>query len=105
MKKRSKVYTLKLVNGDDIVVNVLSKTIGGSWTVKDAIVMHQVPAGEGKMQVAVLPFLPYSAPCESFEILDSHIITCTEPSEEILNQYNNVFGSGIVIPKKEGIII
>jgi len=51
MKKRSKVYTLKLVNGDDIVVNVLSKTIGGSWTVKDAIVMHQVPAGEGKCKL------------------------------------------------------
>jgi len=98
----SEVKTLKLSTGVDIVATVVET--GDVYTLKDAIVLHQVDAGDGQLQIAVLPFLAYSAKTESFEINSKHIIVVSVPSIEILNQYNSVFET-IVTPKKQSIIV
>jgi hypothetical protein len=77
------------------------------YLLKDSIVLHPVPAGEGQMQVAVLPYHPYSSEIESFELHSSFVVTDTVPSEDIMNQYKTVFGLpiGIVTPKEQKIIV
>jgi len=99
----SEVKTLKLSTGEDIVVTVLGRD-DNAYLLKDAIVMHQVPAGDGKMQIAVLPYLPYSAPVDQFEMNSSFVVTETVPSVEIMDQYKSVFET-IVTPKQQKIIV
>lgn len=96
------IKVIKLVTGEDIVCQVLNEVNG--YDLKDVITLHQVPAGDGQMQIAVLPFLPYSIKDTTITIKDEHIITTSDPSTDILNQYQNVFGA-IAVPKQQDIIV
>jgi len=99
----SDIKTLKLSTGEDIVATILGRE-DNVYLLKDAIVLHQVPAGEGKMQIAVLRFLPYSDKMEHFELVGNFVMTETVPSAEIMDQYNAVF-SDIITPQKQKIVV
>jgi len=51
----------------------------------------------GKVDVAMAPFAPLSSQTH-IEVNTDHVLTQYEPVVDILNKYNTLFGSGIVLP-------
>ena len=89
---------MRLKSGEDIVVELLDgKESQQHITVKNPAML--VPVGDGRtnMQMGLMAWMPFSASNE-YEIPKDWIIVITEPLKEIVNNYNQVFGSGIVVP-------
>ena len=77
--------------------------LGGEYTVKQPVQVIVQPTKDGPM-MGFSPFLDY---CVEFntgvKFSSSDILTVTTPVNDLMNQYNQLFGSGIqtasVIPK------
>ena len=52
----------------------------------------------GPVQMGFGPWVPF-AKDKMFEISTDNIVFIVEPQEEIVNNYRQVFGSGIVVPE------
>ena len=50
------------------------------------------------MQVGIAPWMPFSAE-KRFDLPGDWILLMTDPAPDIVNNYNQVFGSGIVVPQ------
>ena len=89
---------MRLKSGEDIVVELLDgKESQQHITVKNPAMLVPVGDGRNNMQMGLMPWMPFSASKE-YEIPKDWIIVITEPLKEIVNNYNQVFGSGIVVP-------
>ena len=96
--------TLKLITfktNQTILADV--EYLGGEYTVKQPVQVIVQPTKDGPM-MGFSPFLDY---CVEFntgvKFSSSDILTVTTPVNDLMNQYNQLFGSGIqiasVIPK------
>jgi|TARA_B110000285_G_scaffold157931_2_gene176209 hypothetical protein len=94
--------------GEDMSIKVLrlvtSEELIGKWnpekcSIHNPVVM--VPVSKDK-----IGFQPWITLGEDEEIFlkDQHIMTIVTPDIKLQNEYNRVFGSGIIIPGDEGII-
>lgn len=95
------IKILKLVNGDDLVSNIEKKE--SKIILKNPARMMMFPTEEGGMGMALVPWLPYTNK-EDFEIAEDKIIIEIDPDEEMRNQYNENFGSGLMTPPTDLII-
>ena len=90
---------MRLKSGEDIVVELLDgKESQHHIVVKNPAML--VPMNErpgAAMQMGLMPWMPFSASKE-YEIPKDWIIVITEPLQDIVNNYNQVFGSGIIVP-------
>jgi len=90
---------MRLKSGEDIVVELLDgKESQQHITVKNPAML--VPVGDGKtnLQMGLMPWMPFSEARE-FDLPREWVLLTTEPAQEIVNNYNQVFGSGIVVPQ------
>ena len=91
------VKLLRLKSGEDIVTDVKNENV--EYTTINVPAMLVPMGGEGQqMQMALAPWLPLSDDKE-FEIPTDWILVTSEPAQDIVNNYNQMFGSGIVVPK------
>ena len=90
------IKLLRLKSGEDIVGDIIGEN-SEFLIVKNPAML--VPVGDGRtsMQMGLMPWMPFSASKE-YEIPKDWIIVITEPLKDIVNNYNQVFGSGIVVP-------
>ena len=85
----SKVQLIVLTNGDKLVAQY-SRDID-EVTLKKAVTLIITPKG-----VAMLPF-PFPGCPDECKIYDVHVLTVVDPPEEVLNAYNEQYGSGLII--------
>ena len=90
------IKIVKLFNGEELIGEYDEKTN----VIKNPVVMIPV----NKEQIAFQPWLPYAEDKE-YQLKDTMIIITATPSSTILNEYNRVFGSGIVVPSANSNII
>lgn len=90
------IKIVKLFNGEELIGEYDEKTN----VIKNPVVMIPV----NKEQIAFQPWLPYAEDKE-YQLKDTMIIITATPSSTILNEYNRVFGSGIVVPSAKSNII
>ncbi len=90
------IKIVKLFNGEELIGEFNDKTN----VIKNPVVMIPV----NKEQIAFQPWLPYAEDKE-YQLKDTMIIITATPSSTILNEYNRVFGSGIVVPSAKSNII
>ena len=90
------IKIVKLFNGEELIGEFNEKTN----VIKNPVVMIPV----NKEQIAFQPWLPYAEDKE-YQLKDTMIIITATPSSTILNEYNRVFGSGIVVPSAKSNII
>tara|TARA_B100000029_G_scaffold142261_1_gene137421 strand:+ start:536 stop:796 length:261 start_codon:yes stop_codon:yes gene_type:complete len=57
-----------------------------------------------KEKIAFQPWLPYAEDKE-FRLKEVQITIVANPSPTIMNEYNRIFGSGIVVPDESGGLI
>lgn len=92
------IVCLKLLSGDEIIGKVSAYHDNNTGiTLEDVASIYMVP-GQSQTQVSLglAPFLPYSNETK-FTIPSSVVIIVHEPSLDLRNNYNRMFGSGIQI--------
>lgn len=94
--KLNGIKIIKLTTGEEIIGSM--EQFGDNVTVTNPATVHLVPGEGGRMGVAMVPFAPYAEE-DSFMFGLDHIMTSYTPGLDLLNQYNQRFGSGIVVAR------
>ena len=97
------IKLFKFVTGEEIIADVEFNgtdfdefiRLNTLITIKDAVTLVYRPQEGGQMTVGFAPFMPYSE--DKIKLLSSSIITYSEPQEDLKNEFNRLFGSGIVV--------
>ena len=93
------VKLLRLKSGEDIIAEHVQGKIGQNITIENPAMLMPMSDGRGnQVQVGLAPWMPFSAE-KRFDIPGDWVLLMTEPAQDIVNNYNQVFGSGIVVPK------
>ena len=92
------IRILKLVTGEEIIG--YSSEAHGEITVKKPCYIQLVPSRADPEQPA-MALMPYAAYTKDHKVVIdiSTIVWSEEPLIELYNQYNSLFGTGLVIPK------
>ena len=102
--------TIKLVTfktNHTIMGDVTESSADSFIIIKQPVQVVTVPprSATDPGSVAFSPFLEWAKEFKTgFKIKDEDILTMGTPVEELENQYNHIFGSGIVVPPKKSII-
>lgn len=100
------IKVIKLVTGEDIIAEVLDSG-NGIYKLKNPVQISIIPSrtsGEPNFGFLPFPTCAKQSKTAELEIKEAHIIVVTDLAEEFTNQYNSIFGSGIVTPPKSLII-
>jgi hypothetical protein len=91
------IQALKLVNGEELVAEIVTET-ETTIEFKNPLACVMQRGEQGPM----LGFMPWMQAAEGpFTISRDKIITIAEVAQEVKNGYNNIFGTGIVVPAKQ----
>jgi len=91
------VKALKLVNGEELVVEITNET-ETELTFKNPVAVMLQRRQDGP----ALGFLPWMQAADGpFTIGKDKLITQGEVANEVKNGYNEIFGAGIVVPPKQ----
>jgi len=96
------VKYIKLLNGEELIAEVVTEDL--KTTIKNPIRLVLMPskADPKNPQVGLAPWAEFSDDKEI--VLDrSHILAVMTPIQEIVNQYNSIFG-GILAPSSKLIL-
>lgn len=90
-----KIVCFKLISGEEVIGTLVEHN-----TLKDvaAVMMMPSQAGDGRVSLGLLPFLPY-ADDNKFTFAENSIVVRFEPNTDMVNNYNRVYGAGIQIAK------
>jgi len=86
------IKIIRIVSGEELI---------GDWndetkTITQPVVM--VPLG--KDQLGFQPWIPYSED-EEMTFKEQHIVVVLTPDNKLQNEYNRVFGSGLLVPEEK----
>lgn len=93
---------LKLTTGEEIVGNLVEKN-GVAYRMENPCLLGIAMGPNGKANLQMQPMLLFSEQ-KVVDLNRNHIIYDVSVANEIQNKYNEVYGSGIVLPKQQGII-
>lgn len=94
------VKSLRLVTGEDIIAEVQDGVTGG-FILKNPVQVSMMPnRSGGQPTFGFMPF-PLTTNDKEITVTETHVVFVCEPAEEFLNQYNSLFGSGIITPSKQ----
>jgi hypothetical protein len=93
----SDVKAFKLVNGEELVAEIVTET-ETTIEFKNPLACVMQRGEQGPM----LGFMPWMQAADGpFTINRDKIITIAEVAQEVKNGYNQIFGAGIVVPPKQ----
>jgi hypothetical protein len=98
------IQILKLITGEDVLGD--SEIQSGQWQVTNPVAIQIVRGKDGGPNVGLAPF-PLHAPQvkdAKIAIPTSSVVYSYVPAEDFINNYNQIFGVGIVLPKTPQII-
>jgi len=89
------IKVVRLVSGEELI---------GKWneeknTITNPVVMVPV----AKDQLGFSPWIPYVDE-EAVQLKEQHIMTVLTPDNKLQNEYNRVYGSGLIVPDADKII-
>jgi len=95
------IKCVKLTTGEDVLADF--STENGLSTLENSVQVIMVPSRTGEPNFQFIPF-PIMSNDKKIDIENCHIMFVCEPSEEFLNQYNSIFGAGIITSQKKLIV-
>lgn len=93
------VKLVRLTSGEEILCKVKSEDDTGV-VIEDACII--IPQGAGNL--GIMQWVPY-ATYKTITLKDQHVMFIVKPKTDLLNEYNKVFGSGLIQPKEKKIIV
>jgi hypothetical protein len=95
------IQGIKLVTGEEVIADV-SVTIEGQLRLKNPVQLRMVPpkVAGASPQMGFVPFPTFSQQKEGETILVEplHVVYNYTPATDISDNYNQMFGSGIITP-------
>ena len=88
---------LRLKSGEDIICDVTKESAEFIYISDPAMLMPVSHGGHNQVQMGLAPWMPFSKQTE-FEIPRDWLVVMSDVVQEIANNYNQIFGSGIVVP-------
>jgi len=85
------IKIVRIVSGEELIGDWNEKTN----TITSPVVMVPV----AKDQLGFQPWIPYSED-EAMTFKDQHIVVVLTPDTKLQNEYNRVFGSGLLVPEE-----
>ena len=98
------ILVLKLTSGEDVLGDM--EILKGQWHIKNPVGIAVVRGKDGQPNVGLSPF-PLHAPQKKDAVIDiavSSVVYSYEPAQDFIDNYNQIFGSGIVLPTPKQII-
>ena len=96
---------LKMRSGEEIISKVTEKFTGENVTgyhLKNPCMLIPVPGRNGQgASLAIVPWMASVKQDQGFEIPKDAVLFTAEPMDDLANEYNEAFGSGLVVPSKE----
>ena len=94
------VKLLRIKSGEDIVGEIVRENEELIVISNPAILMpvSHSPGRQDQIQIGLAPWIPFSEEKE-FKLPRDWILLTTIPAQDIVNNYNQIFGSGIVVPQ------
>ena len=87
------IAVIKLITGEEIIGEI---DIQPTYVILTNVGVVQLVPTQTGVGMSLYPFAPYAEESE-FSFKNEHIITSFEPSVDLRNNYNKMFGSGIQI--------
>lgn len=88
---------IRLKSGEDIIADILEDD-GLGIKMKDPVVLMPMGDGRGnKVQMGMVPWLPFSDEPD-YKISHDWIVLITEPNDEIKDNWERIYGPGIIKP-------
>ena len=86
------IKIVRLVSGEELI---------GDWnketnTITNPVIMVPI----AKDQLGFQPWIPYSKD-EDVQLKEQHIMTVLTPDKKLQNEYNRVYGSGLIVPDEK----
>jgi len=100
------IIVLKLITGEDVLGEVQSST-ETEWIIENPVGIAVVRGQNGQPNVGFAPF-PIHAPQVKGSIISlhkKHVVYHYTPAEDFITNYNQIFGSGIVLPPTKQLIV
>ena len=89
------IKSVRLVSGEELI---------GDWNEETKIITNPViMLPVGKDQLGFSPWIPYVEE-EEVPLKEQHIVTVLTPDKKLQNEYNRVYGSGLIVPDADKII-
>ena len=88
------INLIKFVSGEEIICEVVSAGEGAK-VIKNGVTLVYHQTEKGTVSVGFSPYMPYSD--GTIAVYDNSIQSITKVKTELLNEYNRIFGSGIVL--------
>ena len=91
------VKLLRLKSGEDIIADVTLVDTEDTIKVENPAILMPMGDKGGQRQMGFGPWAPFSED-KKFEIPRDWIVFISTPGKDLINSYNQMFGSGIVVP-------
>ena len=93
---------VKLTTGEELVGDIVDET-SEKYRVENPCVLGIAMGPNGKASLQMQPLLIFSEQ-KVVEFNSNHVIYNVTVAQEIKNKYNEIYGSGIVLPSQSKII-
>ena len=90
----NKVVLYKFFSGEEVICTIVNET-ETSVEVKDCVQLIYRPLEKGAMTVGFAPYQGYAS--GNITIYTASLATKASPNQELTDEYNRIFGAGIVI--------
>ena len=103
--KMANLRILKLTTGEEIVGDLVEVETGREiYRIENPCVLAIGMNQAGKASLQMQPLLIFSEQ-KVVQIKHDHVIYEVSVAQEIKNKYNEIYGSGIVVPPQQSIIV
>lgn len=93
------IKLLRMSTGEDLIADLKNWDAAGA-TVENPCIIYITQNQAGGHNVGMTRWMPYTANKEF--LLDSRfVVTIADPAEDLAKQYDQVFGSGIIVPSQQ----
>ena len=84
-----------------VVRLISSEELIGDWNEETNIITNPViMVPVSKAQLGFSPWIPYVEE-EEVPLKEQHIVTILTPDKKLQNEYNRVYGSGLLVPEEK----
>lgn len=97
----NKVKVFKLINGEELIAEVLAEHSDNYDLKNPANIMLQ-PTQNGQMGVGIAPYMPYVT--GDIKLFYVAVAAAGTPEQSMINEYNRIFGAGIEIAPASALV-
>ncbi len=89
------IKLLRLQTGEDIIAEVKEEPF--NFVLKNPCVVYIRPGSNNNATIGLTRWIPY-AESKEIKVDEKWVVVLTDPAEDLKNEYNKAFGSGIIVP-------